>query len=304
MGLYEDRDPTHIAPAAVAYTPGVTFWSDAAEKQRYLTLPPAAQIDTADMDAWKFPVGTKAFKEFRLDGVLVETRLLWKRSATKWEHATYIWDADGSNATLNGSHTPTLLPGGYEIPGTPTCDKCHGGGSDRLLGVEAIALALPAAEGVTLSSLSADGALSDSPDNMDIELPEDSTGKAAAALGYMHANCGMACHSTRGLSGFTQLHMRLRAEEFWPAKGSPLGTVETTDAYQTGIDAEVILATYVQAFPGTKLITPGSHDLSLAWVVAHLRGEHQMPPIVTHVVDESGTQQLADWFDALPPTGM
>jgi len=302
MGLYVDRDPSRIAAEAVAYRPGVTFWSDSAEKQRYLLLPPGAPIDTTDMDAWIFPVGTKAFKEFRWNGRLVETRLLWKRGAGTWAHATYIWNALGTDAVLNVEKGPTRLDDGYEVPGTPTCDKCHGGGSDRLLGVEAIALALPTAEGITLTHLADSGALSAPPTNTRIELPEDETGKAAAALGYMHANCGMACHSTRGLSGFTQLHTRLRADEFWPTAGGDTASVETTDAYTTGIDAEVILGTYQQAFPDTRLITPGSHEKSLAWVVAHLRGEHQMPPIATHAVDEAGTQDLADWIDAMPPT--
>src|SRR5262249_49402189 len=80
IGLYADRDPTKYDKTAVPYTPGLLFWSDGAEKQRFLYLPPNKTIDTSDMDAWKFPVGTKAFKEFRLDGVLVETRLLWKSS--------------------------------------------------------------------------------------------------------------------------------------------------------------------------------------------------------------------------------
>src|SRR2546423_1675242 len=82
-GLYANRDSTQIAPGVMPYTPGVLLWSDGAEKQRYLSLPPSTQIDTSDLDAWKFPVGTKAWKEFRLDGALVETRIFWKRSATQ-----------------------------------------------------------------------------------------------------------------------------------------------------------------------------------------------------------------------------
>lgn len=301
-GLYLDRDPSRIAPDAIPYTPGVTFWSDGAEKQRYLYLPPGGVIDTSSMDAWRFPVGTKAWKEFRLDGKLVETRLLWKRDEGRWEHATYVWNDAGDVATLNAVNAPTVLPGGYEIPATGACDKCHGGGADKLLGVEAVALALPTADGVTLATLAQEGRLSAPPSPLAIELPDDATGKGAAALGYMHMNCGVACHSARGLSGFTQLHMRLRAEEFWPAPSAPAATLEATDAYVTGINADVILATYAQAFPGTKLLTPGSHEKSLAWAVAHLRGEHQMPPIVSHQIDAAGTQLLADWLDALTPT--
>jgi hypothetical protein len=299
-GLYENRDPAQYAKTAVPYTPGVTFWSDGAEKHRYLYLPPSTKIDTSNMDAWKFPVGTKVWKEFKVNGALVETRLLWKRPDATWVHGTYIWDAAAKNATLNTATVPILLNGGYEIPASRTCQKCHGGASDVLLGIEAVALALPTAQGVTLTSLAAAGSLSAAPAKTAITLPEDETGKAAAALGYLHANCGMACHSTRGISGFTQLHTRLRADEFWPDADAGLGTVTTTDAYVTGLNKDVILATFTQAFPGAKVITPGSHDSSLTWILAHLRGEHQMPPLVSHQIDEVGTQELADWIDALP----
>lgn len=299
-GLYENHDSTQHAQSAIPYTPGLTFWSDGAEKQRYLYLPPSATIDTSSMDAWRFPVGTKSWKEFRLGGALVETRFLWKRAEGMWAEAAYIWDAAAKSAILTDREAPTLLAGGYEIPSLKSCRKCHGGGADELLGVEAVALAVSTAEGVTLASLAAAGSLSAAPAKTAIALPEDATGKAAAALGYLHANCGMACHSTRGLSGFTQLHTRLRAEEFWPPGGGAVATAATTDTYQTGVNQGVILATYAQAFPGTKLITPGDHDKSLAWLTAHLRGKHQMPPIVSHQIDEAGSQKLADWIDALP----
>jgi hypothetical protein len=42
------------------------------------------------------------------------------------------------------------------------------------------------------------------------------------------------------------------------------------------------------------------HDLSATWRVSHLRGMYQMPPIVSHQVDEVGTEKLAAWIDALP----
>jgi len=299
-GLYEKGDATEHAKDAIPYTPGLTLWSDGAEKHRFLSLPPGTKIDTTNLDAWKFPVGTKAWKEFWVDGALVETRFLWKQAETNWVEATYIWDANVKSATLTDLSKPTLLDNGYEIPPLKACRKCHGGGSDELLGVEAVALAVAKAEGITLQSLSADGLLSDPPATTDVALPEDVTGKAAAALGYLHINCGAACHSTRGVSGFTQLHTRIRAEELWPAAGGAIGTVEMSDAYQTGVNQDVILATYQQAFPNTKLITPGAHQTSLTWLVAHLRGTHQMPPLASHVVDEIGTQKVSDWIDNLP----
>jgi hypothetical protein len=56
-----------------------------------------------------------------------------------------------------------------------------------------------------------------------------------------------------------------------------------------------------QAFPEALRITRGHHEQSLVWLLAHLRGNYQMPPLVSHRVDEVGTKALADWIDALPP---
>ena len=115
-GLYTGSDPTKLAVDAMPYAPGVTLWSDGAEKHRYLHLPPGTKIDTSDMDAWRFPVGTKAWKEFRVEGALVETRLFWKRTDTTWESGTYVWDAAGKAATLNTAPKGIILASGYEIP--------------------------------------------------------------------------------------------------------------------------------------------------------------------------------------------
>jgi hypothetical protein len=318
IGLYEGRDPTRYAASALPYTPGVILWSDGAEKHRYLSLPPSTQIDNSDMDEWKFPVGTKAFKEFRFDGKLVETRLAWKQAEGNWVFATYIWDSERANASLNESRTPVVLADdyeiptarGYEIPTARDCGKCHHGGADKLLGVEAIALALPSAKGVTLAKLAAAHQLSNPPAKTSITLPEDASGKAADALGYLHANCGMPCHSSRGLGHATELLLRLRADEFWPAApdedaGASAGDDSTftdltqTDTYRVTVNQKPTTASVAAKFPDALRITPGSHEKSLLWLLAHRRGEYQMPPLVSHKVDDVGTQKLADWIDAL-----
>ena len=301
-GLYEGRDSSKIASTAPPYTPGATFWSDGAQKQRYLHLPSGTQIDTSIQDSWKFPVGTKAWKEFRINGALIETRILWKRSEADWEAGAYIWDDAGSAATLNQSRKPVIIGDHYEIPTGKDCGKCHHGGADKLLGVEAVLLALPSAIGVTLQALVEAGKLSHPPETAAIELPEDTTGKAAAALAYLHVNCGMPCHSSRGLGEETQLVLRLRADQFWPVSDpKALPSVATSDAYVASLNVAPTTASVAQKFPGALRITPGAHDKSLLWLLAHERGDYQMPPLVSHRVDEPGTQKLADWIDALAP---
>ncbi len=301
-GLYNPDDPTQIAADVMPYTPGVTLWSDGAEKHRYLYLPPGSMIDTSAQDAWKFPAGTKAWKEFVVDGKLVETRLFSKRTDATWDSGTYIWDAAGSAATLNTAPKGIVLDSGYEIPAQKDCDKCHHGGSDRLLGVEAVALALPDAQGATLTSLAQQGLLSQPPATTTITIPEDATGKAAAAIGYVHANCGMPCHSSRGLGDETKLVLRLRADEFWAADGSSKPTpVTQLDTYVSTVNQPPTTAAVAQQFPGAFRVTPGDHTKSLIWLVAHLRGNYQMPPLVSHAIDEAGTGKVSAWIDALPP---
>jgi hypothetical protein len=294
-GLYDAQRPLAYAATALPYTPGVTFWSDGAEKQRYLYLPPGARIDTSQIDAWKFPVGTKAWKEFRRAGALVETRLFWKRGASSWASGTYVWNDEQSDAVLNESRVPLLSADGYEIPTAKDCGKCHHGGADNLLGVEAVSLALPSAVGVTLESLRDSGFLSDPPERVSVTLPEDQTGKAAAALGYLHVNCGMPCHSGRGLGEETQLLLRMRADQLWPAPAP----VEATDAYLATLNQKPTTASVAQQFPDALRITPGDHAQSLLWLLSHRRGDYQMPPLVSHRVDDDGTRQLSDWIDAL-----
>jgi hypothetical protein len=302
-GLYAERSATIYTSDAAPYTPGVTLWSDGAEKQRYLYLPRGTSIDTTDMDAWKFPVGTKAWKEFRFGGRLVETRLFWKQDATTWASGTYIWNQENTSAPLDTGTKPTILPTGYEIPTAKDCGKCHHGGADKLLGVEAVALSLPTAEGVTLGSLAGSGFLSSPPLETSSTLPEDATGKAGAALGYLHANCGMPCHSTRGLGEETNLVLRIRAGELLSVAGAPATGLDAraTDAYAATVGKSPTTASVAQQFPSTVRISPGHHDQSLVWLLSHRRGAYQMPPLVSHLVDDAGTQRLADWIDALAP---
>ena len=192
------------------------------------------------------------------------------------------------------------LPSGYEIPTQKDCDKCHHGGADKLLGIEAVALALPDAAGETLTALAKDGWLSDPPADTSKSLPEDGTGKAAAALGYLHANCGMPCHSSRGLGDETMLVMRIRATELWPATSNGPVPIDSTDVYRATVNQTPTTQSVIQKYPSALRITPGAHDQSLLWLLAHLRGQYQMPPLVSHLVDDVGTQRLADWIDALP----
>ena len=118
----------------------------------------------------------------------------------------------------------------------------------------------------------------------------------------------MPCHSGRGLGEETKLLLRIRADEVWPGSSTPgHGAVAAapvdatrTDTYAATVGQAPTTAAVAQTFPGALRITPGSHDQSLVWLLSHLRGNYQMPPLVSHRIDDAGTQQLVDWIDALP----
>ena len=226
--------------------------------------------------------------------------MLWKQADANWITTTYIWD--GITAERNTSTVGIVRDDGYEIPTDKDCGKCHYGGADYALGVEAVALGLPGAEGATLADLSDRGLLSDPPADTQVSLPEDSTGNAAASLGFLHANCGMPCHSTRGLGDETQLVLRIRADEIWDETGhARAATVSGMDTWAATVGVAPTTASVAQAYPDALRITAGDHEESLIWLLSNVRGDYQMPPLASHQVDEADNATLAAWIDALPP---
>jgi hypothetical protein len=75
-GLYAGIATRELSTGVLPYTPQFPLWSDGTEKQRWILLPNGAQIDTSNMDEWKFPEGTRVWKQFSVGGVRIETRLL------------------------------------------------------------------------------------------------------------------------------------------------------------------------------------------------------------------------------------
>lgn len=296
-GLYSDFASKTISPEAREFTPAISLWSDGARKRRWLYLPPNTQIDTSDMDEWIFPVGTKVWKEFRVAGKAVETRLFAKKDPSSWVFTTYVWDDTESNAYRLDTGRAHAV-GDYEIPSKIHCSQCHNGHADRLLGVEAVLMALPNAGGVTLTTLKAEGRLSAPPAKTTLSLPGNE--QAQRALGWLHANCGIVCHSPNAsaTSSFTGLLLRLSAKSLLSGPGN----VTDTDAYKTAVNKPFVSALYLDdpRYLGYKRITPGAPDKSVIVAAISSKGADRMPPIVSHEVDEEGVRLLREWVTSLP----
>jgi hypothetical protein len=297
-GLYSDWATKTVASNVRQYDPGLHLWSDGADKTRWIYLPPGTKIDTTDMNEWTFSPGTKVWKEFVVGGARLETRLIWKRPSGAWYFTTYRWSADGASTTELTTGELDADGNGFEIPTQSACYDCHGGRIDAVLGFEAVALSTPQASGVTISTLTA-GNLLTAPPQSPLEIPGDAT--AAAALGYLHMNCGVTCHNRNsGQAGYTNVLMRLDV--------GTLASVMTTDTWTTGMGVNANFQ--VVGLTNPKDFAPCNPAGSSAYYrMDHRDGVDgaptgtQMPPAVTHKVDTDGVAMIAAWLNGLSQCG-
>ena len=276
------------SPCARAFAPRFVLWSDGAEKSRHVYLPDDAVIDDTDVDHWEMPVGTRLWKQFTKDGLVVETRLWWRMEGG-WQGASYVWDDDGKDATRNDSGVDNVRGTAHDTPGGFACTMCHGEGqSTRPLGFSAVQLAHDG-DGLTVQALLDEGRLTHTP----AQLPIPGDALDQQVLGWFHVNCG-SCHRYGGYAHEVEgVAMKLALE------GARLASVQETPAFQTTVGQPSV--TGVLPDVGT-LITPGDPAHSLVFVRDSSRGDYlQMPPLGTEIVDPVGIEHLRQWIQRLSP---
>ncbi|NJM50405.1 MAG: hypothetical protein HC843_05520 [Sphingomonadales bacterium] len=127
-------------PVLIAYSLRTPLFSDYAEKQRFIYLPPGKTVQVEEGSGRIiFPVGTAIIKSFGYDdggGTLriLETRLLLRRT-DGWTALPYVWREDGRDADLklggkriNVRFTPpgrTQQQISYAVPNKNQCKQCH-----------------------------------------------------------------------------------------------------------------------------------------------------------------------------------
>jgi hypothetical protein len=298
-GLCVDAGCTQINAGIREYAPRSQFWDDAAEKRRWIYLPPGTKIDTADMDHWIFPVGTKVWKEFTRDGTRVETRLLLKQLADDnapgaWFFATYQWNAaqDGTALVTSGVQDANGTP--HDIPSRADCRECHDSlKPSRVLGFQAIQLDHDAPAGLTdLEDLIAADLLTAPPGGAPPRFPLPGTAVDVAALTYLHANCGHCHNPTGSVWGHAVIDLRLRT--------SMLGTVTDTPIYMTTVDQLASVPYTENGMTNTKVIVPRNPAESA--VISRMNSMiplRFMPNLAVETIDPAGQTALVDWINSL-----
>ncbi len=285
-GLYADFSSRTLTPGVIAFAPRYPLWSDGSQKKRYLWLPPGTQIDTSQMDHWQFPVGTKIWKEFSIDGQVVETRLIEKKypTPTGWWVISYVWNSERTKATAAPEGVDNVLGTSHKVPAQEDCMRCHSGVRDVAIGVSAIQLSVKDGQGL-LWQLAVAGQLSHPPAH-EFEVP--GTGVVREALGYLHGNCGH-CHNSESLLNLGKhpipLKLRLLVGQLTPAD---------TDTYLTGGSKA-----YHNIDGTMNSLVPGHPELSQLVNRMARRDDDAMPPVGTKQPDPAALKTITDWISSL-----
>jgi hypothetical protein len=299
-GLCTNAECTTFSPDVYEYVPRFELWSDGATKRRWIYLPPGTQINTADMDYWSFPVGTKLWKEFTRGSTRVETRYLVKILADDnefgaWHMVSYQWNAAQNDTTLvdvagveNANGTP------HDIPSREDCRVCHDSMQSRVLGFGAIQLDFNSTK-LDLEDLAAMGKLSAPPagGTAGARFPLPGTSTVQNALGYMHANCGHCHNPTSPNFADSPTNMRLLV--------GTLGSETTTPPYTTLVDRTGKTYTHDDMVVYTLLVDGGNANNSI--LIKRMQSaipQKHMPQRGSEMTDPTGLATLTSWVNSLP----
>lgn len=288
-GCTADTSAEEPSPALVPFDINVPFWSDGATKRRWISIPPGARIHVAEDGDLFFPPGSVLMKEFRVDGDLVETRLLMHHATDGWRGYAYAWNGDDAELVPpEGAAHPTSRGRSWQIPARLECPACHTARAGFTLGPELAQLDRPMidATGRTTSQLShwielglLDATAVENARPPDLPPAEERPNTEAAARAYLHVNCA-PCHRPGARTYFPRMDLRA-----------------TTSLAEAGICATAP----TRHFAGTDmaLLSPGEPERSVLKVRAGASDDLRMPPLASEVVDTEAVDLLDLWIRTL-----
>ncbi len=291
-GCVDPANPALPSSGLVPYKPNAQFWSDNAQKTRFIGLPDGQKISIGADQDWDFPVGSVLVKNFSLGSRLVETRLFMHHNDGSWAGYTYEWNDQATDATrVVGGKTVTVAGQTWVFPSEAQCLSCHTQAAGYALGLETGQLngdLLYSASNRTANqivTLNAIGMLTPAVTADPASLPAmpDPYGTAGTlterARAYLHTNCSQ-CHRPNGGTPST---MDFRY-------GTSLSGTNACNALPQAGDLGVANA---------RLIAPGDAGSSILVARANRRDAQAMPPVASALVDAAGVALLTDWINGL-----
>lgn len=288
-GCVNVLDPLTPPAGAIPFDVQVPLWTDASEKARWLFLSKDSKIgslDTADGDL-DYPVGTVMVKHFKLQGKMIETRLLIHRENGEWSGYSYEWNDEETDASLlSEAKEKEVGEQVWTYPSRSQCLQCHTEAAGRSLGPTTAQLNTFHDEyGEVKSQLEALKSLDVF--NFDIDesiqyphLDNDDAAIADKARAYLDSNCS-GCHRPGGSAGRADIDLRAGV-----AFSETNLCNATTNVDNLGID-------------NGRLIVPGDIYSSILAVRISTREEYKMPLIGSNIVHDEGVMLVNSWIDSL-----
>jgi uncharacterized repeat protein (TIGR03806 family) len=297
-GLFDSLRPLVPAPQLRAYAINVSFWSDGAEKSRWIALPPGGHIEASAQEPWSFPAGTVFVKHFaRADEAAtpIETRVLvWMGSGTV-RGAAYRWRADGSDADLvekRSIQAASSAAGAsaWFYPAPEDCNACHTCAAGGVLGVNTrqwngARAAADESGSDEIAAWSRAGLLVGELDATNRTqwprlhaLNDTSAPLEERARSYLDVNCGM-CHRPGGA-----------VADFDARSATPLAAQNLVGA-RARIDFGLDHA---------RIVAPNDPWRSILLVRMQTLEQVKMPPLAHEVPDREGIALVRAWIESLP----
>jgi uncharacterized repeat protein (TIGR03806 family) len=306
-GVFSDTPHRIVNPGLIAYDLNAGFWSDGADKSRWVAVP-RGKIAFSPTVEWRFPAGTVFVKNFDLPTDAsnpaakhrLETRILVRDSDGGVYGATYKWRADGSDADLlSGAQTEeiSVKDGNGEArrqmwyyPSRQDCLTCHTANAGGVLGVKTRQLnrIFRYESGIDDNELRAWNHLGlFAPAFKDDAIPtfpalagvqDASRTLEDRARSYLDANCSQ-CHRPGGT-----------VANFDARYGTPLSD-------QALIDGPVLID---QGVDRPRVIAPHDTWRSIAYMRIDTNGDIKMPPLARETIDQGGVSLLRDWINSMP----
>ncbi|MEL7297367.1 MAG: PQQ-dependent sugar dehydrogenase [Pseudomonadota bacterium] len=291
-GCVDTSDASLPYSGLLRYSPNAPFWSDGADKDRYIAIPNGTTIDINAAGDFAFPIGTVLVKNFRLNGALIETRHFMRHTDGEWAGYTYEWNAAQTEATrVRGGKVARVEGQDWIYPSESECMACHTSAAGFSLGAEIAQLNKDITYPETgrfanqLETLAQIGMLTNPLSAPASTLPAladpENTGSAIEprARAYLHTNCSQ-CHRPNGPA---PSDMDLRFD-------TPLASMNACDVEPTGDTLGI---------DGARLIAPGDSAASMIIERMQRRDVHGMPPIGSNRIDTFNVARVAAWIDSL-----
>lgn len=289
--LFLTADAQHPASGVIGYTLLNPLFSDHADKDRLVFVPPDKTADWDADDVFTFPVGSVLIKSFSYPETgKIETRLLIHKP-DGWRGYPYVWNADHSEAFYSPigakKEVETKLQSGalvqisYSVPNQNQCKTCHQAG-DHVVPIGPKARNLGREQVEYWAKL---GILAGAPQQFEtVPVIAQAEGSLEArARAYLDINCAH-CHKPDGAASNSGLWLSWTEESL-----VKLGIGKHPTAAGRGSGTL------------TRVVEPGAPDSSiLAYRMASREAGVAMPELGRTLIDQDGVDLVRAWIAELP----